>query len=140
MRAWVWRRETFDAAHQLPKHKGLCKRLHGHTYYVELGVEGPIDPETGMVVDILHLKEFLETVVVALFDHANLNERLPGIETTAENIAVYTLHRAVDYFDGRLDSPVIKVRVFETLDSWVEVQGDSTLESKAHQLHSLEVS
>ena len=31
---------TFAAAHRLPEHEGKCARLHGHTYGLEVTVEG----------------------------------------------------------------------------------------------------
>ena len=32
----------FEAAHQLPWHPGRCRDLHGHSYRLEVTVEGPI--------------------------------------------------------------------------------------------------
>ena len=43
---------TFEAAHRLPQapegHK--CRRLHGHSFRVEVTVEGPVDPATGWLI------------------------------------------------------------------------------------------
>jgi len=50
MRARVVRCFTFAAAHHLPWHEGRCRQLHGHTYRLEVTVEGPIG-EHGVVVD-----------------------------------------------------------------------------------------
>lgn len=118
MNAWVWKRCSFNAAHTLPLHEGKCKNLHGHTYYVELGILREIDPTTGIAIDMGELSEFLQVNVVACFDHTSLNARLHGVQPTAENIARDILRSAVNNF--LLCS--IKVRVFETLDSWVEVE------------------
>ena len=44
---------TFEAAHRLPHvapdHK--CARLHGHSFKIELTIEGPVDPQTGWFID-----------------------------------------------------------------------------------------
>ena len=57
----VWASSTFSAAHSLPKvapgHK--CARLHGHTYRVTLTAIGPLDEDSGMVVDFAILKGFV---------------------------------------------------------------------------------
>ena len=59
---------TFSAAHFLtiPGHK--CEALHGHNYVVGVRVEGPVDPDTGFVVDFAVLKRILRPMVDAL-DH-----------------------------------------------------------------------
>ncbi|HBO98270.1 MAG TPA: 6-carboxytetrahydropterin synthase QueD [Verrucomicrobia bacterium] len=61
---------TFDAAHILTNHRGLCKNLHGHTYRVDVSVARPTDAAEDMVIDFKDLKSILEEVVVARFDHA----------------------------------------------------------------------
>jgi len=59
----VVREFRFDAAHYLPGYKGLCSNLHGHTFYLQIGVRGEIDLASGMVVDFNSLKKFVEGAV-----------------------------------------------------------------------------
>ncbi len=85
---------TFDAAHWLPKvpedHK--CRRLHGHTYRLEVALEGPLDPELGWVVDYGAISGVVDPVVREL-DHRCLND-LPGLENpTAEVLATWIFRR-----------------------------------------------
>jgi len=137
---WVWKRCSFDAAHYLPGYIGKCSKIHGHTYFVELGVLCSIDPVSGMGIDLREVGEFLETNVVSLFDHDVVNDKLPprlmplGDNTvgyaqsvpspsTAEGIARYILSVADRYFS----KSQVKVRVYETPDSWVEMSSDTGL-------------
>lgn len=63
---------------------------HGHNYVLEVSVNGKIDPETGMVIDLKKLKDIVRSRVVNRVDHRNLNEDvdfLRGIVPTAENLA-----------------------------------------------------
>ena len=63
---------------------------HGHNYIIEVSVEGDVDPETGMVIDLKELKAIMRRAVVDRVDHKNLNEDvdfLRGIVPTAENLA-----------------------------------------------------
>ena len=46
---------------------------HGHDYFVEVMVGGPVNAETGMVVDLVALDEVVRTKVAERFDHTNLN-------------------------------------------------------------------
>jgi 6-pyruvoyltetrahydropterin/6-carboxytetrahydropterin synthase len=95
-------RLTFSAAHRLhnPAHDAEWNRRtydkcdnprgHGHNYTIEVSVSGPIDPETGMVIDLKELKEIMRKRVVDRVDHTNLNEDvdfLRGVIPTAENLA-----------------------------------------------------
>lgn len=64
---------------------------HGHTYGLDVTVEGPIDPETGYVIDFKELKKIVEAAILSKVERRHLNfdvEFLRGINPTAENIAV----------------------------------------------------
>jgi 6-pyruvoyltetrahydropterin/6-carboxytetrahydropterin synthase len=78
----------FEAAHRLPHvppgHK--CARLHGHSFQVEIVVEGPVDPQMGWVMDYADIKSAFAPIHQRL-DHHFLNE-IPGLENpTSERIA-----------------------------------------------------
>ncbi len=64
---------------------------HGHTYMLEVTVDGEIDPETGYVMDFGDLKRAIAENVIARVDRRHLNfdvDFLRGVNPTAENIAV----------------------------------------------------
>ena len=61
---------SFDAAHVLTNHQGLCKNLHGHTYRVDLSASQDDGTGGDMVVDFKDLKRIAEEVVCSRFDHA----------------------------------------------------------------------
>lgn len=89
----IWREFRFEAAHRLPLvpegHK--CARLHGHSYRVELHVEGKVGAD-GMVVDFAVLKDAWGPLH-ALLDHYYLNE-IPGLENpTSEVLAQWIFAR-----------------------------------------------
>lgn len=98
----VTARLTFSAAHRLHNPNrdaewnraiyGKCDnpRGHGHNYALEVSVRGPIDPETGMVIDLKILKDLMRARVIDRVDHTNLNEDvdfLRDVIPTAENLA-----------------------------------------------------
>jgi 6-pyruvoyltetrahydropterin/6-carboxytetrahydropterin synthase len=95
----VTRRFTFSAAHQYARpewsaaenraHFGPLASIHGHTYTLEVTVRGPVDPRTGMVIDLDELKQVVGETVMARFDHAFVNDDpafQPGILPTTENL------------------------------------------------------
>ena len=84
----------FEAAHALPQvppdHK--CRRLHGHSYRVDIHVTGQPDPQTGWVVDFGRIKQIVEPILAEL-DHRCLND-IPGLEnSTSELLGKYLWDR-----------------------------------------------
>ncbi|MBK8011855.1 MAG: 6-carboxytetrahydropterin synthase QueD [Deltaproteobacteria bacterium] len=88
MRAEIIKSITFEAAHRLPHvpegHK--CARLHGHSFRVDLKVEGEVDPAFGWVQDFDEVRRAFEPLRLRL-DHYYLND-IEGLENpTSENLA-----------------------------------------------------
>jgi 6-pyruvoyltetrahydropterin/6-carboxytetrahydropterin synthase len=92
IRVEVTRVFTFDAAHRLPDYVGKCNFLHGHTYKLEITVKGPRD-DRGIVADFGDLKAIFKEDFEPLLDHQYLNETLPMVNTTAENLVVWFFDR-----------------------------------------------
>lgn len=89
----VTKQYRFEAAHFLPDHDGKCKRMHGHSYRVEVTVTGPViteGPKVGMVMDFSDLDSLMDPLI-ALVDHQVLNEVLVGQyqPPSAENVATW---------------------------------------------------
>lgn len=61
---------TFDSAHMLSNYNGKCNNLHGHTYKLQIEVEGNINPKTCMLIDFNELKEIINNNIMQKFDHA----------------------------------------------------------------------
>ena len=74
--------EYIDCAHLLPGHE-KCGRLHGHTYTIDVIIEG--EKKQGMIVDFAELKSAVRTVL-AEYDHRSFNEFLeyPSVENICE--------------------------------------------------------
>ena len=84
----------FEAAHLLPHLAGShkCRRLHGHSFRVEVVVAGECDPKLGWLMDYADISEAFKPLFEQL-DHRYLNE-IPGLENpTSENIAAWIWQR-----------------------------------------------
>ncbi|MDG1385889.1 MAG: 6-carboxytetrahydropterin synthase [Flavobacteriaceae bacterium] len=103
MKVTVSRKAHFNAAHRLYRKDwsdeqndaifGKCSNpnFHGHNYELIVSVTGPIDPNTGYVMDMKVLKDYIKFEVEDAFDHKNLNIEVPEFADTiptAENIVV----------------------------------------------------
>ena len=84
----------FEAAHHLPHlpedHK--CRRLHGHSFQVDVVVDGPCDPQLGWVMDYAEISQAFKPLWEQL-DHHYLNE-IEGLENpTSERVALWIWDR-----------------------------------------------
>jgi 6-pyruvoyltetrahydropterin/6-carboxytetrahydropterin synthase len=104
--------ETIDCAHSLPGHP-KCGRLHGHTYTVEVAVEG--ETSGGMVLDFADLRSQVREVL-GPYDHRNWNDVLdyPTVENICERLA--------DELGAKLRFP-FTIRIFEGMGKWAETRG-----------------
>jgi 6-pyruvoyltetrahydropterin/6-carboxytetrahydropterin synthase len=131
-RVAVFREARFNAAHRLyrpdwPAERnqevfGLCNNpnWHGHNYKLIVRVTGPIDAETGYVMDLKVLKDLIAEHVTDRFDHKNLNMDVPDfaqLNPTAENIAVVIYERLRAVLEPELD---LHIRLYETERNFVE--------------------
>lgn len=119
------RRVRFEAAHRLWSTRldeagnvatyGKCSREggHGHNYEVEVTVEGPVDPASGLVVVREELDRVLEEHLLRRCDHRNLDDVLdPGTVSTGENLARIFFHWIEPHVPG--PARLARLRVYET--------------------------
>ncbi|HDR7613638.1 6-carboxytetrahydropterin synthase [Bacillus mycoides] len=132
-RVMVSKEFTFDAAHHLHCYEGKCKNLHGHTYKVVFGISGYVN-DIGLAIDFGDIKEIWKNEIEIYLDHRYLNETLPVMNTTAENMVVWIYekmaealtkgNRAEEYKGARVEF----VRLFETPTSYAEVRREWILD------------
>ena len=99
----------FEAAHFLPRVPAghQCRRMHGHSYAVQVTIEGEPEAERGWIMDFAAMDEVVEPVMRRL-DHQVLNE-VPGLDNpTAELLAAWVWRE----LEGRL--PLVEIQVAET--------------------------
>jgi len=59
---------TFDSAHYTKGSSEKCLNLHGHTFRLDVEIEGEIDPQTGMIIDFAHVKNAVKEILED-YDH-----------------------------------------------------------------------
>ncbi|MDP4085870.1 MAG: 6-carboxytetrahydropterin synthase QueD [Bacillota bacterium] len=126
-RVLVSKEFAFDAAHHLHDYDGKCKNLHGHTYKVIFGVSGYLDSR-GLAIDFGDLKEIWKNEIEIFLDHRYLNETLPPMNTTAENMVVWMYEKMVEALEQTerkkqyVGAKVEFVRLYETPTSYAEAR------------------
>lgn len=87
---------TFENSHRLLNYQGPCERIHGHSYFLQVYVEGPVNPRTGMLIDYKILKEAVSNTIISLFDHSFSNDFMK-CNPTAENMLFFIWERLEKY-------------------------------------------
>jgi len=111
----VCRRFKFDAAHYLPNYEGKCKNLHGHTWFLEVEVEGPVNALSGFVIDFTVLKQCVTDAVIEKVDHVCLNDSFDN--PTCEVLIKWMW----EVLDAALPRRLVRLRLYESPDSYAEM-------------------
>ncbi len=136
---------SFDMGHRVPNHKSKCKNVHGHTYKLEVVMEGEVIDQKGisdegMVIDFSDVKTIVSAYIDDTLDHgymgnifadADLFKVLQQFKSkfvavsfipTAENIAKHIFDnlspRFLDVYGTKLC--LKKIRLWETPTSYVD--------------------
>jgi 6-pyruvoyltetrahydropterin/6-carboxytetrahydropterin synthase len=127
----------WEMGHRLPNHDGACRNVHGHSYRMQVEVEGHVDPETGMVMDFGDISAIVKPLVAEL-DHAflcqdsdtevlELLERMDmkrviiHVPSTVENICKLFIDRLRPVFARVPQVRTFTVRIWETASSEAEL-------------------
>lgn len=122
-RVLVSKEFTFDSAHHLHCYDGKCKSLHGHTYKLQVVMSGRVD-HRGISIDFGDIKRITKQSVIDRLDHKYLNEVLPPMNTTAENMVVWIYEEIQKQLQAEGLYPDIEleeVRLWETPTSYAVV-------------------
>lgn len=110
----IGREFYFDAAHSLPRYRGKCERFHGHSYKLEVIVEGEIQKD-GMVLDFNELSKIVNEKILNFLDHRNLNEIFK--QPTAERIIEWI------FSELKKELPCLhSVKLWEGKGKWVLIE------------------
>jgi len=133
------RRYHFCASHRLHSQHlseevnrelyGKCNNPygHGHNYEVEVTVSGPVNRQTGHVVDIRDLDTLVKTHITEPLDHRNLNREVADFRQlvpTTENLGVIIdkrLRAAWPSVFPKRTPDLGRVRIYETARNIFEI-------------------
>jgi len=122
----VTRKEHFNCAHRLHNPNwsneknasfyGKCNNpnYHGHNYNLEVTITGPLDEESGYLIDMKELSDIIKEEILIPFDHKNLNldvEDFKNLNPTAENMAIVMYNKLKNRLDNHFE---IKIKLYET--------------------------
>jgi 6-pyruvoyltetrahydropterin/6-carboxytetrahydropterin synthase len=125
----------WEMGHRLPYHNGGCRNIHGHSYRMQVAIDGTLD-EGGMVLDYFMLKEIVDPLVEQLdhsflcdhtdsemlefFEKTTLKHSIVPFFTTAENIVGWFLQQIAPRLESHSNLHTLSVRVYETERTYAE--------------------
>lgn len=132
-------KHNMEMAHRLSLTPGKCEAIHGHSWWVELEIAGPVDSK-GMILEFGEVKKVFREYLDTTFDHQLLlhnndpvakDHLLPGLVTvpwdpTTENVAMAIGLWAIKQFKYPYTTYKIKVTVWETSVNAATWEGDAT--------------
>jgi 6-pyruvoyltetrahydropterin/6-carboxytetrahydropterin synthase len=135
---YITRRERFNGAHRLFRpdwsdeknleYFGKCSNpnWHGHNYHLFVTVKGPVNPETGYLINLKDLSRIINDYVIEKLDHKNLNLEVDFLENTiisSENIAI-AIWDQIEKPISNIGATLHCVKLVETENNFVEYYGE----------------
>ena len=135
---YLTRRERFNAAHKMwnpnwsdEKNKeifGKCANpnWHGHNYELFVTVKGQVDPQTGYLVDLKKVSKIIQSNIIEILDHKNLNLDVPFLKDklcSTENLSIEIwgqLKNDINLLGCKLHA----IKLHETENNYVEYFGE----------------
>ena len=124
---------SFCAAHQYGNKKwsdqenwevfGKDTRVHGHNYTLHVTVTGEINPDSGFLVDLGHLKKIVNEHVVDVLDHSQFDKDIPWFEEkqpSTEVLVVFIWEEIVKHLEG---CTLHRIRIEETPTIYTDYYG-----------------
>ena len=120
MKARLTKEFRFEAAHTLPTlpegHK--CRNMHGHSFRVEVSVEGEVDMSIGWVYDHKKISMVMNPLIEEL-DHSYMND-IEGLESPTIELMAAWFWRKIE---GDLPG-LCEIVIYETPTAWCSFKGE----------------
>ena len=134
---YLTRRASFSAAHRLwsnalteKENRDLYDKCanpngHGHNYTLEVTVRGTPNPRTGMVLNLVELKQAINQQIIDWVDHKHLNHDVPWLEGCIPTTEVLTI-KFWERLQRALPAGLLyEIKLFETENNIASYRGES---------------
>jgi 6-pyruvoyltetrahydropterin/6-carboxytetrahydropterin synthase len=132
----ITKRFQFDSAHYLTDYYGKCENMHGHTYTLEITLEGDV-LNNGLVLDFVIFKRIIQKRILEKLDHQLLNDIVDN--PSVEKLSIWIWDQLEDFTSlvlAESDDPNLKsslkslsgiklyeVKLWESPNAWVIYRG-----------------
>tara|TARA_B110001454_G_scaffold171334_1_gene162143 strand:- start:1354 stop:1767 length:414 start_codon:yes stop_codon:yes gene_type:complete len=93
-------------------------RIHGHNYTLDITISGPINDESGFIVNLSELNKIVKLHVLDVMDHSQIQLDIPWFESkqpSTENMVVFIWEQIVTKIPNPAKLKSIKLRETPTI-------------------------
>ena len=97
---------------------GKDVRIHGHNYTLDITISGPINDESGFIVNLSELNKIVKLHVLDVMDHSQIQLDIPWFESkqpSTENMVVFIWEQIVTKIPNPAKLKSIKLRETPTI-------------------------
>jgi 6-pyruvoyltetrahydropterin/6-carboxytetrahydropterin synthase len=98
-------------------------RLHGHNYELTVSLTGEVNPATGFLADLGHVKDIVKRNVIQKVDHSQIDIDIPwfkGRQPSTENMVVWIWNEIEKDLQG---AKLYRIRLQETPSIYTDYYG-----------------
>ena len=74
-------------------------KLHGHNYELDITIGGPVNQDSGFIINIIDLNSIMEKFVISNLDHSQIDKDIDWFKNrqpSTENLVVYIWSQIAD--------------------------------------------
>ena len=93
-------------------------KIHGHNYELDITIKGPIDPESGFIINISDIKNVVNDYVIKHLDHSQIDKDLDWFkdkQPSTENLVLFIWNQISGRIPGKASLYKIKLRETPTI-------------------------
>ena len=93
-------------------------RLHGHNYELDITIGGPVDQDSGFIINIMDLNKIMDKYVISKLDHSQIDQDIDWFsekQPSTENIVVFIWEQIADKIPAPAHLHSIKLRETPTI-------------------------
>lgn len=99
-------------------------KIHGHNYVLDITIKGPINPDSGFIINISDIKKIVNEHVIKYLDHSQIDKDLSWFrdkQPSTENLVLFIWNQISNHIQG--DAKLFKIKLRETPTIYTEYFG-----------------
>jgi len=105
---------------------------HGHNYVLRITVRGPIDSDSGFLLDLQWLNKLVADEIISILDHSQIDKDISWFnekQPSTENLVIFVWETLSPYFKEKKSS-LFKIFLRETSTIFTEYYGPDSDKSE----------